>query len=323
MATQTLKVPLPDAESLPDQLCRHSLRPEWGLALLARERNGRRTYLFEDGKVRKIRKGYYELLDPVEDTDSEPTRAVRANLQAALRELNQGKEQKTHKAVCTFEQQLSLFTKLYPKGFADPKWIHDKRGTPTGAALKRHRLPSMEAAREALDPSRAAPLIEEGRQVELTESILAVLAGTNLVPHSHVKNLRRLDAEESAEYAGAAFQLVHGDNPLTERFELHLETLTRLLGGRPSWRIATALITLTHPQTEVAVRRSAFIRQAGSIAPTGTYTRKPRASSYLAFRRVAAGVRDRLEAAGHEPADLLDVHDFIWTTLRKSALDNL
>ena len=322
MATQTLNVPNIDHENLPEQLYRHSQKPEWGLALLAWERNSRRAYQFEDGKLRKIREGYYDLLDPI-DPDEVPTTAVLANLQAAIKALQGGSDQKVQKAVCTFEQQLQLFTKLYPEGFQDPKWIDDKRGSADGSSLKRHREPSLEAAREALDPSRAASLIEEGRHAELTESILDVLAGTNLVPLSHVKSLRRLDEEESAEYAEVVFDLVHGEDPLEDRFRRYLKMLTRFLGGRPSWRTSTALLALTHPHEEVAVRRSAFIRQAGNIAPTGTYTRKPKVTSYLSFRRVALGAKTRLEAAGHEPADLLDVHDFIWTTLRKSALEHL
>lgn len=322
MATQTLDVPNRDQEELPDQLYRHSLRPEWGMALLAWEKNGRRAYQFEDGKLRKIQEGYYDLLDPVEDAEV-PTNAVRANLQAAIKALKGGADQKVHKAVCTFEQQIALFTKLYPKGFEDPKWVDDKRGTESGAALKRHREPSMEAAQEALAPVRAESLIEEGRQGELTESVLDVLAGTNLVPLSHVKSLRRLDEDESAEYAEVVYELVHGESPFEERFQTYLDMLTRFLGGRPSWRIGTALLALIHPQEHVAVRRSAFIRQAGSIAPTGAYSRKPKVTSYRSFRRVALGVQNRLEAAGHEPRDLLDVHDFIWTTLRKSALDHL
>ena len=150
-----------------------------------------------------------------------------------------------------------------------------------------------------------------------------MLAGTNLVPLSHVKTLRRLDEEESAEYAEVVFNLAHGEASLDERFRDYLRMLKRLLGGRPSWRIGTAPLALTHQDTEVAVRRSAFIRQAGSIAPTGAYSRKPKVTSYRSFRRMTHKVRARLEDAGHEPADLLDVHDFIWTTLRKSALDHL
>ncbi|TVR65182.1 MAG: hypothetical protein EA422_04840 [Gemmatimonadales bacterium] len=322
MAIQTLNVPELDVTELPEQLYRHSQRPEWGLALLAWERNNRRAYQFEDGKLRKISKGYYDLMDPV-DPEDVPATAVVANLQATIKGLRGGSERKVVKATCSFEEQLRLFTKLYPEGFQDPKWIEDKRGRAEGSSLKRHREPSLLAAREALDPSLAASLMEEGRHGELTESVLDVLAGTNLVPLSHVKALRRLDAGESAEYAEVVFHLVHGDATLQERFGRYLKVMTRLLGGRPSWRISTALLALTHPQEEVAVRRSAFIRQAGSIAPTGLYSRRPTVVSYLSFRRVAIGVRKRLEAAALPPADMLDVHDFIWTTLRKSALEHL
>jgi hypothetical protein len=322
LATQALDVPQKDPEDLPEQLYRHSQRPEWGMALLAWERNGRRAYQFEDGKLRKIQEGYYDLLDPV-DPQEGPITAVRTNLQAAITALKGGAEHKVYKAVCTFEQQIGLFTKLYPKGFKDPKWIDDKRGTTEGNSLKRHRVPSMAAAQEALDPVRAGSLIDEGQQGELTESILAVLADTNLVPLSHVKTLRRLDEEEASEYAEVVFALVHGEGSFDDRFNTYLDMLSRFLGGRPSWRIGTSLIALVHPQEHVAVRRSAFIRQAGSIAPTGVYTRKPKVASYRSFRRVALGAKSRLEGAGHEPADLLDVHDFIWTTLRKSALEHL
>lgn len=293
------------------------------MALLAWEKDGRRAYQFEDGKLRKIQEGYYDLLEPVDSSEDGPTDAVRANLQAGIKALAEGSEQKVHEAVCTFQQQLSLFEKLYPKGFSDPQWVEDKRGSAEGSSLKRHREPSLAAAREVLDPARAGSLIQEGRQGELTESILNMLADTNLVPVSHVKHLRRLDDDESVEYSEVVFTLVHGEDPFEERFQAYLELLSRFLGGRPSWRVATAIPALTHPQKHVAVRRSAFIRQAGSIAPTGAYTRKPKVTSYKSFRRVALGVRSRLEAAGHEPADLLDVHDFIWTTLRKSALDHL
>ncbi len=323
MATQTLDVPEKDQDNLPEQLYRHSQRPEWGMALLAWERNGRRAYQFEDGKLRKIQEGYYDLLDPVDDDAEGPTTAVRTNLQAAIKALKGGSEHKVYKAVCTFEQQIALFTKKYPKGFKDPKWIEDKRGTEDGNSLKRHRVPSMIAAQEALAPARAGSLIDEGRQEELTESLLNVLADTNLVPLSHVKALREMDEDEVSEYAEVVFDLVHGEGSFDDRFETYLESLTRFLGGRPSWRVATALLGLTHPQEHVAVRRSAFIRQAGSIAPTGAYSRKPTVDAYRSFRRVALGARKRLEAAGHKPADLLDIHDFIWTTLRKSALDDL
>ncbi len=322
MASQPLAVPTKTADDLPDQLYRHATKPEWGLAVLAWERHGKRAYQFEDGRLRKIQEGYYDLLEPVEEGDR-PLDHVRTNLKAAITSVQNGQKPKVLKPVCSFEEQIELFTKLFPEGFSDPRWIDEKRGSAEGHALKRHRVPSIIAAREALDPAVAEPLIQEGRQGELAEAVLDVLAGTDLVPLAHVKPLRRLDEEERAEYAEVVFDLAHGEDPLDDRFRTYLRMLTRLAGKRPSWRVATALLALTHPDSEVAVRRSAFIRQAGSIAPTGAYTRKPKVTSYRSFRRLALTVKARLEAAGQEPADLLDVHDFIWTTLRKSALEHL
>ena len=37
-----------------DELYRHVKRPEWGVAMIAWERNGTRAYQFEDGKLRKF-----------------------------------------------------------------------------------------------------------------------------------------------------------------------------------------------------------------------------------------------------------------------------
>lgn len=324
LATQTLQTPQNKGAEPPTQLYRHSRRPEWGLALLVWEKQGRRAYQFEDGNLRKIREGYYTLLDPVDSESHDgPTEAVRSNLQAAVKARRGGTAKKIQKPVCAFEEQIALFTRLYPKGFQDPEWISDHRGEEGGSDLKRHREPSIAAIREALDPSLCQSLIEEGRHAEITESVLDVLAGTDLVPISHVKTMRRLDEEESARYAEVVVELIHGEDPFDNRFRGYLQMLEQFLGGRPSWRIATALLALSNPHEHVAVRRSAFLRQAGSIAPTGNYTRKPKVSSYKSFRRVAVGVKKRLEGAGHEPRDLLDVHDFIWATLRKSALDHL
>jgi len=292
------------------------------MAILAWEKESRRAYQFEDGTLRKIKKGYYDLLDKVEDYDG-PADAVRSNLRAAIKSHKGTIEREILEPVCAFKEQIGLFEKLYPKGFADPQWIEDHRGDPEKASLKRHREGSITAMQEALDPSRAKQLLKEGGHAELAESVMDVLAGTDLVPIAHVKTLRGMEEEETKEYAEAVFQLVHGEGEFDGHYKEYLSVLKRVLGARPSWRVATCILALMYPQEHISVRRSAFIRQAGSIAPTGKYSRKPRLTSYKSYRQVAFGVRKRVEAAGHEARDLLDIHDFIWATLRKSALQHL
>jgi nicotinamidase-related amidase len=65
LAQPTLDVPpAPSLEIDPDApLFRHVKRPEWGVGMLVWERDTARAYQFEDGRLRKIREGYYALLE--------------------------------------------------------------------------------------------------------------------------------------------------------------------------------------------------------------------------------------------------------------------
>lgn len=320
MTESSLKTPTPDIAGDDLPLVRHTKRPEWGLAILAWERQSTRAYQFEDGKLRKIRKGYYKLLEPAEDLGERGTR-IRRNLR---RIVNAGSDAdvKVIEAVCPFSAQVRLFTQLYPEGFEDPDWIEDHRRS-DGAPLKRHRSPIVAEAREALSESRCEEALASDGHEELADIIADLLARTDLVPVSRAKALRGLAPEEKQKFVESAVRLLHGEESYDERFKAYLDTLTELFEERPSWRLATVLPGIVHPQTHVVVRRSAFVRQAGSIAPTAEYSRRATARSYRNYQRVATETRKRLASAGYEARDLLDVHDFVWTTLRKAALEHL
>lgn len=321
MAQATLDVPTSTDVDPDTPLYRHEKRPEWGVAIMVWERDNTRAYQFEDGNLRKIRKGYYKLLEPADDL-GERAEHIRKNLLRVVEAGNDDSDQKVIDAVCPFSEQVELFTRLYPKGFQDPEWIEDHRKT-DGSPLKRHRTPISAEAQEALSPTRCDEALSSDGHQELAGIIADILARTDLVPISHAKALKGLDPDEKRRYVESAVDVLHGGRRHEERFKDWLETLKALFGERPNWRVATTLPGLVHPQNHVVVRRSAFIRQAGSIAPTARYSRRAKVGAYRNFRRVAVGARERLAAAGHEPRDLLDVYDFIWTTLRTSALEHL
>ncbi len=302
------------------QLYRHVKRPEWGVGILVGEYDDARSYQFEDGQLRKIRKGYYKLIEPAQDL-GDRAEHIRENLNRVVGAGNDA-DQIVVDAVCPFSSQVALFTRLYPGGFEDPEWISDHR-QPSGAPLKRHRVPISTEAREVLSPSRCGEILASGKPGRLLDIVADLLARTDLVPVSHAKALRGLDSDEKSRYGGTLADLLHGERPYEERFKDHLIAHEEIFGARPSWRVATILPALVHPQDHVAVRRSVFFRQAGSVAPTARYTKRARVGSYGNFRRVAVGVRERLNAMGHTPRDLLDVHDFVWATLRTAALEHL
>lgn len=325
MALSTSEFSVPSkvrALSLDDDpdLLRHVKRPHWGLAILASEKADRRSYQFEDGRKRTFKRGYYDLMQPA-TSERRSDDAVIADLQAALGVDPSPRELLV--PIAPFEEQIGLFEALYPEGFLGEAWTHEKRGTPTGRDLKRHRDPAIESAQSALSAERVGTLVSEENLSKIAEIAVETLSSTNLVSNRPLKALRRMDAQETARFGQAVADLLHGEGDYSPRFKGWVETLKDVIGAKPSWRLTTALPALLEPAEHVCVRHSAFIRQAAVIAPTSKYTRRPRVRSYRNFRRVASGVRTRLEAAGHEPRDFVDVHDFVWATLRNSALDHL
>lgn len=329
LANATAKLPDQRKSVTEDQLdhevglYRHKKRPQWGVAILAWEKDDRRAYQFEDGRLRKFRKGYYSLLESVEDLERRTPETVMASLEHAI-VANKGKEAPDAlEPVATFDAQIELFTELFPGGFQGEAWTKEHRGTEGGRTLKRHRDASIREAQEALAADRVATLLAEDGHEDLTEAVIEILGNTSLVAVKHVKTLKGLDEAESRRFAESIADLLHGEGDFDPRFRKHLEVLTDLYAGRPSWRLATAIPALIWPNDQVCVRRSAFLRQAATVAPRARYSRRARGGAYRNFRRVSFAVRKRLEAAGHEPRDLLDVHDFVWATLRNAALDHL
>jgi hypothetical protein len=63
-------------------LFRHARRPEWGLAILESETTTHRRFQFQDGQLRTFRRGFYELLEPVDRPLDESLR-ITEKLEAA------------------------------------------------------------------------------------------------------------------------------------------------------------------------------------------------------------------------------------------------
>ncbi len=299
------------------KLYRHSRREEWGVAILAWKEPGRRAYQFDDGKLRIVKEEYCNLLVQVEDGEHD-TEEVVADLRetASIRKSNRGR---VLAPVYSFEDQLTIFARIYPGGFVDESWLRDHRGIGASTAAKRHRNPSIEAAQTRLSKERLGGLIEEGNHVDAFGAIVAVLATTDLVAAKEVRALKELEDDAKTTITNATFDLLHGERPLGDRFRDFVRTVAAHTPEKPTWGLATALPALLFPEEHVCVRHSSFIRQAGAISPKAFFSQRPRRRAYTSFHRVAHVVREQLIAAGHEPRDLLDVHDFIWETLRPAA----
>ena len=318
----TLVVPERRIEPSDKTLYRHTKRPGWGVAIIVRQRKDRRTYQFSDGQLRVIKEPFYTLLEPVEEVAGS-AETLRSDLARAARSNQASTSPSIGKPVCTFEEQLELFHGLYPDGFSDPQWIHHHRSSADGNTYKRHRNPVVAAMSETLAEERCRDLIEADRSGELIPPVAQILTTTTLVPIKHARALARLDEGERAQCGAVLHDLLYGEGPYGPRFKAWIKALRETLGHQPSWRVATAIPALVQSQDHVCVRRATFDRQATSLAPISVYSRRPQPRAYESYRQLAHAVRHRLQAAGEEPRDLLDVHDFVWATLRRSALEQL
>ena len=72
-----------------------------------------------------------------------------------------------------------------------------------------------------------------------------------------------------------------------------------------------------------ALRHSVVSRQAALFAPDSPCPSRPGRVAYRTFRDVMLRTRQRLEKEGLRPRDLLDVHDFVWMTLRPAAVKSM
>lgn len=307
-----------------DVLYRHRSRNEWGAALMAWDRGEKRGFQFEDGQLRIFKKGYFGLLEEVA-APPEETAAVVAALRRRLGWSEKVTTKKPKRPVesVPFEHQLVLFRELYPKGFQGSKWAKEKRGIDTTRRLQRHRDIALVETRKLLCRSRMNKLIQEEEFASIIETLLEIGNTTDLVAKSKLKPLEQLDGQGARELSEILFELLHGDKELSILFERLVDVLIRKTGKQPSWQLATVFISLFFPKEQVCVKMPTLRSQASCLGRGLRISAMPNAPTYERVRSIVLDVHQRLMDEGFKPRDLLDVYDFMETTLSPKAMKHI
>lgn len=292
----------------------HAAKPEWGAAVIAWERDGKRGYQFEDGQLRVFTSGYYDRLDPIA-VSSERLISLKSLVGAAFLDSASAPARPLDRP--TLEEQIEYFLRAYPGGFAGDKWRTERR-TGSGRALKRHRDPAIAFAREELTADRLAACLDQHREREAVLALIEVVGRTDLVPAPHLDRLAALAHERARALVRSLIELLFGQAAIQLRIVPWVQALTHGVGRTPTWGMVTAPLGLIHPDQHVCVQRTSFLAQAASVAPRLKVGVSPSGSEYPPLRDMAQGVRERLEVAA-SPGDLLDVGDFISFTLSAAA----
>jgi hypothetical protein len=296
-----------DATQFPT-LFAHKLRKEWGVGVLASERDGKRRYLFENGEERTLANGFDQMMERVERPTADQLLAF-ARLQGVLAGRAKTGEDAGKAAGWSLGKQLAKFRETYSAGFSDPTWLEDVRG---GAHGK--RAVAIRNAQERLEPKALEALLGSQNGAAIWREAHAIIASSGLVPASQLA-LKEPGSEHSRELASAIRELLHGTGPYDKRFDRFVTAFTTAFGAAPAWEIATALSALFHPLDHVCVDPSTFKKQVKEAAHR-TVTARAAGSGYAAFLSIARLIANKLAEQGEVPRDLMDVRDFIVFTLK-------
>lgn len=292
-------------------LYRHTKKPEWGTAVIAWERDGKRAYLFDSGMVKVLAEPFYSLMAPVEAESAELAMRLTGHLE---RSALSSRTRTAPSVRFSLQQQVDWFADEYPGGFNGEAWEKKARGSADMRRLKRHRMPAIIDAQTKLgvEPLKALASSATG-PADLVRLISDLLSETDLVAAAQLSALKRKAGKAPAALPQLIHDLLHSPNPedTAPLFDALVGALTQMLGTSPSWELSTSLLALVKPGVHVCVRRAAFVKQAEWMMPDANLTKQPSSLGYAGFLRLAHEVNDRLTELGHTPDDLFDVHDFV------------
>jgi hypothetical protein len=298
-----------------DRLYQHSKRKQWGFAVMAWERDGKRAYQFEDGELRVFTKEYYGMLA---EADCPPDQAAR--LLAKLgRQSGAGKggDGKLKERQLTFQEQLQVFLTEYPEGFASGRWKDEHRGEGVPRRLKRHRDFAVAEASELLSIDALDGLVAAGDHAEVARRLGEIVGGSDLVTRAQAEPILR--AAPSPDLSKGVRDFLYGGGEIEARFDELCRVLLEAGRKQLSWPLVTAVAAVVRPEAHVAVRPTVLGKQAQWAHPRLRWATKPDGKAYARILSMAHIVRDSLTGAGHPPKDLLDVYDFMLVTLRPAA----
>jgi len=318
-------MPMPTPTRAPEpapQLVRHTAKPVWGCGALVRNAPTKRSYQFEDGRTRTFKKGFYHLLEPVDLPDNRAEKLAdqliaRADDRAEVREAKAEAEPvNTAEVKALLEKQIGLFLEEFPEGFSGDAWKARYRGD-DGRRLKRHRDPVIEAGQALFSVETIDQHLADDDALAFRDAWLELLDSTDLVTPARRRALK--SAKVGTAWLESLKDLLHGDGAFPVRFERWIAETERLSDKAATWSLCLAPLALMQPKDHMVIRHSRMKHQLGWVRPGYPLPKRPGAPTYADMRKVVDQIVTALTDAGHEPADLFDVYDFIQLTTTTKA----
>lgn len=290
----------------------HTVRVDWGVAVLAGETDGKRSYLFENGSERTLARGFYQLMQRMDKPNADQCKAY-AKLSGILAARNHNVSGQP--SGMSVVDQLTKFHATFAAGFADPRWVTDVRGEGAVKRLPRHRQPILQDAQEQLSQQALDTLIQDQHFSQVWEQATSLMGQSGLVSAAKLKHDPTAPEQQRA-LAVSLRELLYGAAKYELRFDHFVHAFSAAFREYPQWELVTALPALVHPNAHVCVDATLFRKQLKVSNSHKTVGAQPSSSGYNAFLGVIRLVAKALTDQGEEPRDLFDVRDFIAFTLK-------
>jgi hypothetical protein len=302
----------------PPLIVKHSGCPQWGLGYLVEERDDKRFYDFEDGLSHSIARAYWAKLETVQLGG--PELAALESRIRGLRVKSTAKKPRPRAApvaTTTFPEQLTRFAAEFPGGFEGETFVKEERGVVSDAGKiekksKAYKSQAIAAAQQLFAKDELAPLIAAGKFEQVFEHAKQVhkAASGLLHPLGDIIPFSKMPPERHEAFAGALFDLLHGEGDYAPRFDRWVEALA--VDKLATWPLTTAPASLFAPETHAFVKPSFYEKQATVLGIDVGYERVPASAVYGRMQNLATTVQAKLQEAGETPRDLLDVYSFLW-----------
>ena len=210
------------------------------------------------------------------------------------------------RTVSTSESCWRWFTRFFPRGFKDPKYLDWERG---------YKLQAHEEWEESLNRSSFAKLLKEGRSAEIASTAIRIESRTNLLFSFEKMALR--DAVRSTEgariFADELYVLLHGRGRMATKFERWCDAVGRL--PRRQTRVLTHPVVtvfpfIADPANHIFLKPNVTKEAARLYGFDFLYESIPSWKVYSQLLEFAQVIGKDLKAKG--PRDMIDIQSFIW-----------
>lgn len=198
------------------------------------------------------------------------------------------------------------FTRFFPRGFKDPKYLAWERG---------YKFQAHEQWQESLNKSNFQKLLKDGSFEEIATVAIRIESRTNLLFSFEKMALR--DAVRSGPgartLAEGLFELLHGRGSMATRFERWCDavgTLPRRQTRVLTHPVVTVFPFIADPASHIFLKPNATKEAARLYGFDFKYESTPSWRVYSQLLDFARLIENDLRSKG--PRDMIDIQSFIW-----------